>query len=138
MDAPFRLAVQIRDRLYRSGILRTNRLDHPVISVGNLTLGGTGKTPLTRLLAETFTGPGQRRVILSRGYRRKTSGTVIVSRGDGPVVRWHDAGDEPYLMAQRLAGRAAVVVGESRHAAGIVSQQERLGDLFILDDGFQH
>jgi tetraacyldisaccharide 4'-kinase len=138
VTAPFRLAVQIRDRLYRSGILRAQRLDHPVISIGNLTVGGTGKTPLTILLAETFHGEGYKPVILSRGYRRRSKGPVVVSRGEGPLVSWQDAGDEPYLMAQRLAGKAAVVVGESRYAAGLIAQQERLGGLFMLDDGFQH
>ena len=63
---------------------------------------------------------------------------MVVSRGEGPLVLWQDAGDEPYLMAQRLAGKAAVVVGESRYAAGLIAQQERLGNLFLLDDGFQH
>jgi tetraacyldisaccharide 4'-kinase len=138
VTAPFRLAVQIRDRLYRSGILRARRLDLPVISIGNLTVGGTGKTPLTILLAETFHADGYKPVILSRGYRRKSKGTVIVSRGEGPLVSWQDAGDEPYLMARRLVGKAAVVVGESRYAAGVVAQEEHLGDLFLLDDGFQH
>ena len=138
MTAPFRLAVQIRDRLYRSGILRARRLDHPVISIGNLTVGGTGKTPLTILLAETFHEEGYKPVILSRGYRRQSKGTVVVSRGEGPLVSWKEAGDEPYLMALRLSGTAAVVVGESRHAAGLVAQRENLGNLFLLDDGFQH
>ena len=138
MTAPFRFAVHIRDRLYRSGILRARRLDHPVVSIGNLTVGGTGKTPLTILLAETFHADGYKPVILSRGYRRKSKGTVIVSRGEGPLVSWQDAGDEPYLMARRLVGKAAVVVGESRYAAGMVAQQEHLGNLFLLDDGFQH
>jgi tetraacyldisaccharide 4'-kinase len=138
VTAPFRLAVQIRDRLYRSGILRARRLDHSVISIGNLTVGGTGKTPLTILLAETFHAEGYKPVILSRGYRRKSKGTVIVSRGEGPLVPWQDAGDEPYLMSRRLVGKAAVVVGESRYAAGVVAQTEHLGNLFLLDDGFQH
>jgi tetraacyldisaccharide 4'-kinase len=138
VTAPFRLAVQIRDRLYRSGILRAHRLDHAVISIGNLTVGGTGKTPLTILLAETFHGQSYKPVILTRGYRRKSKGTVVVSRGEGPLVSWQDAGDEPYLMARRLAGKAALVVGESRYSAGVVAQQEGLGDLFLLDDGFQH
>jgi tetraacyldisaccharide 4'-kinase len=138
VTAPFRLAVRIRDRLYRSGILRARHLNHPVISIGNLTVGGTGKTPLTILLAETFHEQGYKPVVLSRGYRRKSKGTVIVSRGQGSLVPWTDAGDEPYLLAGRLVGKAAVVVGESRYAAGVVAQQEHLGNLFLLDDGFQH
>src|SRR5262249_42606511 len=79
-----------------------------------------------------------RPVILSRGYRRTTRGTLIVSRGEGPVVSWQEAGDEPYLMARRLTGRAAVVVGESRYLAGMAAPPARPGNLFLLDDGFQH
>src|SRR5205807_5090524 len=137
MSTAFKLAIDIRDRLYMSGILQTRRLVHPVVSVGNLTVGGTGKTPLTIFLAEKLFDCGFRPVILSRGYRRRTRGTLIVSRGDGPAVSWQEAGDEPYLMARRLSGRAAVVVGESRYLAGMTAQRERLGNLFLLDDGFQ-
>jgi tetraacyldisaccharide 4'-kinase len=118
--------------------LQTRRLDHSVISIGNLTLGGTGKTPLTILLAEKLAVHGFRPVILSRGYRRSTRGCVIVSRGEGALTTWQQAGDEPFLMARKLAGRAAVVVGESRYLAGVTAQREKLGNLFLLDDGFQH
>ncbi len=138
MSGAFKLALKVRERLYVSGILRTNRLGFPVVSVGNLTLGGTGKTPLTILLAEKLRQRGFRPVVLSRGYRRTTRGTLIVSRGDGPLVAWQRAGDEPFLMARRLKGIAAVVVGESRYMAGMQAERERPGDLFLLDDGFQH
>ncbi len=138
MSAPFRLVLQVRDKLYKAGVFKTHRLQHPVISVGNLTLGGTGKTPLTIFLAEKMAERGFKPVVLSRGYRRTSRGTVIVSRGDGPITPWQQAGDEPYLMARRLAGKAAVVVGESRYLAGLKAESERLGDLFLLDDGFQH
>src|SRR6516165_7505596 len=114
MSTPFKLALRVRERLYRSGILQVRHLAHPVISIGNLTVGGTGKTPLTIFLAEKLSGYGFRPVVLSRGYRRTTHGSVVVSRGNGPVTTWEQAGDEPYLMARRLAGRAAVVVCESR------------------------
>jgi len=138
MRNPFRLVLQAREQLYRSGLLRTHRLRHPVISIGNLTLGGTGKTPLTIFLAEKLQQHGFRPVILSRGYRRRSRGTLVVSRGDGPLVPWQESGDEPSLMARRLAGVAAVVVGESRYLAGQLAEREGLGNLFLLDDGFQH
>ncbi len=138
MSTPFRFILGVRERLFAAGVLRTRRLHHPVISIGNLTLGGTGKTPLTIFLAQKMSERGLRPVILSRGYRRKTRGTLIVSRGQGPVVDWQQAGDEPFLMARRLTGVAAVVVGESRHQAGLLAEREDLGDLLILDDGFQH
>jgi len=137
MSRAFRFLVGARDRLYETGVLQTYRLHHPVISVGNLTVGGTGKTPLVILLAERFRAEGFRPVVLSRGYKRKGSGTVVVSSGNGPVVPWDTAGDEPFLIARRAAG-VSVVVGADRYAAGLVAEEQNLGDLFILDDGFQH
>jgi tetraacyldisaccharide 4'-kinase len=137
MSRAFRFLVGARDSLYRNGVLQTYRLQHPVISVGNITVGGTGKTPLVILLAERFRDEGYRVVVLSRGYKRKSAGIVVVSAGKGPLVPWHVAGDEPYLIARRTSG-VAVVVGADRYAAGLAATGQNLGDLFILDDGFQH
>jgi tetraacyldisaccharide 4'-kinase len=137
MSRAFRFLVGARDKLYQSGVLQTHRLNHPVISVGNLTVGGTGKTPFVILLAERFRDEGFRPVVLSRGYKRKGSGVVVVSSGNGPIVPWDAAGDEPFLIARRAPG-VSVVVGADRHAAGLVAEARDLGNLFILDDGFQH
>lgn len=137
MSRTFRFLVGTRDKLYESGVLQTYRLQHPVISVGNLTVGGTGKTPLVILLAERFRDAGFRPVVLSRGYKRKSAGIIVVSTGSGPTVPWDVAGDEPFLIAKRAAG-VSVVVGADRYAAGLLAEQQGLGDLFILDDGFQH
>jgi tetraacyldisaccharide 4'-kinase len=137
MSRTFRFLVGTRDKLYESGVLQTYRLQHPVISVGNLTVGGTGKTPLVILLAERFRDEGFRPVVLSRGYKRKSAGIVVVSTGSGPAVPWDVAGDEPFLIAKRAAG-VSVVVGADRYAAGLLAEQQGLGDLFLLDDGFQH
>ena len=137
MSRTFRFLVGARDKLYESGVLQTYSLRHPVISVGNLTVGGTGKTPLVILLAERFRNAGFRPVVLSRGYKRKSAGIVVVSTGSGPTVAWDVAGDEPYLIAKRARG-VAVVVGADRYAAGVVAEERDLGDIFILDDGFQH
>ena len=112
----FRLLLGARERMYEAGIFQTHRLNHPVVSVGNLTLGGTGKTPLVIALAERFRSDGFRPVVLSRGYKRSTKGILIVSRGDGPIVKWHESGDEPYLIARRSPG-VAVVVGADRFEA---------------------
>jgi tetraacyldisaccharide 4'-kinase len=131
VSSAFRFLVQARQKLYDAGILPTLRLHHPVISVGNLTVGGTGKTPLVIALAEEFSERGFRPVILSRGYGRKSRGIVI----DGS--NWEDAGDEPFLMKRRL-GKVHVVVGADRYAAGLAAEKNQLGNLFILDDGFQH
>ncbi len=137
MSRVFGRIVAWRARLYDRGVLPARALRHPVISVGNLTMGGTGKTPLVMELARRFREEGYRPVILSRGYRRRTRGIVIVSRGRGPEVDWRQSGDEPQMMALRLPG-VAVVVGADRHRAGRRAEAENLGDLFLLDDGFQH
>jgi tetraacyldisaccharide 4'-kinase len=137
MSRVFHTLVKARNRLYETGLLGIHRLNHPVISVGNLTTGGTGKTPLVIALATEFRDIGYRPVVLSRGYRRTSRGIVVVSRGKGPLVEWEKAGDEPFLMAVRLPG-VAIVVGSDRHKAGLHAEAERLGNLFILDDGFQH
>ncbi|HEY2383865.1 MAG TPA: tetraacyldisaccharide 4'-kinase [Terriglobia bacterium] len=131
MSRAFGLLVKARARLYESGILPTRRLSYPVISVGNLTLGGTGKTPIVIAIAEQLRDRGFRPVILSRGYRRVSRG-IVIAESD-----WEQCGDEPMLMKQRL-GNVPVVVGADRYEAGLVAQQKQSGNIFILDDGFQH
>ena len=131
MSTAFRFLVNAREKLYNAGILSTARLNHPVISVGNLTLGGTGKTPLVIALAEAFRDKGFRPVILSRGYGRTSRGIIV----DG--TNWKETGDEPFLMKRRL-GDVHVVVGTDRYQAGLAAEKKGLGNLFILDDGFQH
>jgi tetraacyldisaccharide 4'-kinase len=130
----FRFVLQARERLYKSGILTTLRLNHPVISVGNLTLGGTGKTPLVIALAEGLRSRGFRPVVLSRGYGRLSRGVLVVGLQNS---NWEQWGDEPLLIKQRLLD-VPVVVGANRYQAGLLAEQRQLGNVFILDDGFQH
>lgn len=137
MSRLFREIVRARSAAYERGYLKARRLDHPVISIGNLTTGGTGKTPLVIAIAAAMGQLGYRPVILSRGYRRRSRGLVVVGRGNGPEVPWEDSGDEPFMMALRLPG-VSVVVGVDRFEAGRRAEAEGLGNLFILDDGFQH
>ena len=108
MSRAFGLILKTRERLYRLGVFQASRLDHPVISVGNLTLGGTGKTPLVIALAERLRDDGFSPVVLSRGYKRTSTGVLVVSRGEGPIVKWAEAGDEPFLIARRVHGAAVV------------------------------
>ncbi|MEL7061711.1 MAG: tetraacyldisaccharide 4'-kinase [Acidobacteriota bacterium] len=118
---------------------RARRLPRPVVSIGNLAWGGTGKTPVTAALARHLVGRGLRIAILSRGYGSAGKGVRLVSRGDGPLLGPRVAGDEPVLLAG-LAPGAAVVVCPDRHRAG-QHAAERLDpppDLFLLDDGFSH
>lgn len=99
--------------------------------------GGTGKTPVVIALAGACRDLGYHPVVLSRGYRRTSNNTLVASKGEGPIVSWEKAGDEPFMISMRLPN-VAVVVGSSRYEAGCLAEKERLGDLFILDDGFQH
>ena len=131
MSTAFRFLLQAREKFYSSGILSAQRLHHPVISVGNLTLGGTGKTPFVIALAEHLRDQGFSPVILSRGYRRTSREILVVGSN------WEEAGDEPYLMKRRL-GSVPVIVGADRYHAGLVAERKQLGNIFILDDGFQH
>jgi tetraacyldisaccharide 4'-kinase len=137
MSRVFRLLLSAREKMYEAGLFSTLRLNYPVVSVGNLTLGGTGKTPLVIALAQRFREEGFRPVVLSRGYKRSSKGILVVSRGEGPIPTWQESGDEPFLIARRTPG-VAVVVGADRFEAGRQAEREGLGDLFILDDGFQH
>ena len=112
--------VKLRAWLYEKEILLSKRLQTPVISVGNLTVGGTGKTPMVIWLAERFLAQGKRVAILTRGYKG-SAGTS----------------DEIELMKSRLANRVEFGVGPDRYASGLRLQQAGV-DIFLLDDGFQH
>lgn len=132
------LAGRIRAALYRRGWLARRRLPVPVVSVGNLTVGGTGKTPLVIRLAEWLTGEGKRVAILSRGYRRAgTAPLLIVSDGASLLAAPDEAGDEPYLMARRCPA-AVVAVGADRYELGRLVLDRFPVDYILLDDGFQH
>ena len=124
--------VGVRNTLYDHHILRTSSLEGPVISVGNLSTGGSGKTPFVILLGELLKARGIRFDVLSRGYGRKTHGTLLVDPGGLP----RDFGDEPLLIARRL--NVPVVVGESRYEAGQFAEAKFGPQIHLLDDGLQH
>jgi tetraacyldisaccharide 4'-kinase len=135
--APFYgAAMAMRAALYGKAFFRRARLGVPVVSVGNLTMGGTGKTPMVIYLARLLAASGV--AIVSRGYRGRARGKVnVVSDGTRILLDAEQAGDEPLLMASRLPG-VAVITGRQRALAGFYAV-ERLGaGLVLLDDGFQH
>ena len=133
----YRAAIALRDRAYRLGVLPTGRLPCPVISVGNLTLGGTGKTPTVELVARTLQELGAVPAVLSRGYGRTTRGVQVVADREAILAEAHAGGDEPRLLAERLPG-VPVVVGENRYEAGRVAVERCGATALVLDDGFPH
>jgi len=128
--------LQARARRYADGRWKSERLTRPTISVGNLTLGGAGKTPVVALLASKLSELGMRPAVLSRGYGRRGTAPVVVSRGSGPLVGPDEAGDEPVELAGLLPGVPIVVARQRAEAARLAAD---LGaGVFVLDDGFQH
>ena len=145
----FHVVVSVRYLLYRTGIMRRYPLGIQVISIGNVTAGGTGKTPVTEIFARTLAAEGRKVAILSRGYRRKEAPwwqrlftqviepPLVVSDGKRVLLDSATGGDEPYMLASNLPG-VAVVVDRNRVKAGRYAIK-RLGcDTIILDDGFQY
>ena len=123
---------------YAGGVMPRYQAQVPVVSIGNLTVGGTGKTPVAIDLAKRFVSAGYRPVVLSRGYKRKSvEPYVIVSDGKTILASCEDAGDEPYLIALSAPG-TAVIVGARRAETAEVAISELGCNLIILDDGFQH
>ncbi|HEX9022537.1 MAG TPA: tetraacyldisaccharide 4'-kinase [Geobacteraceae bacterium] len=138
LSLSYAAALKLRAGAYRAGIFRSYRLPRPVVAVGNLTVGGTGKTPMTAYLARWFMERGKRVAILSRGYGGSLEGeTRIVSDGRAILLTPDEAGDEPYLLASSLPGVMAVI-GPDRYRAGCLALEQLEPDIFILDDGFQH
>jgi tetraacyldisaccharide 4'-kinase len=132
------LILRLRALAYAAGLLRSFRLPRPVVAVGNLTVGGTGKTPMTLYLARWFMERGKRVAILSRGYGGSLEGEIrIVADGRTILLSPGEAGDEPYLLAASLPG-VMVVIGADRYRAGCLALEQLEPDIFILDDGFQH
>lgn len=115
------------------------RLHRPVISIGNLSLGGSGKTPLVALVARALLEAGHRPAVLSRGYARPRplEGAVVVSDGERVLEPYAVAGDEPLMLARQLPG-CAVVVGADRYLAGAIAERCLGCTVHVLDDGFQH
>ncbi|MCA1620941.1 MAG: tetraacyldisaccharide 4'-kinase [Acidobacteria bacterium] len=128
-----------RLRLYRSGLLKTEEVGAPVVSVGNLTAGGTGKTPLVEWVARALAREGLRACVLTRGYgRADESRRVLASDGARVLAGVEECGDEPRLLAERLLGAASVVCDRDRVAAARWARAELGAEVFVLDDGFQH
>ncbi len=137
LSFPYEVVLRLREWAFAAGILTSRSLRRPVISVGNLTVGGTGKTPAVAMLAKYFIARGKRVAVLSRGYGGSLRGEAIVSDGETIFLSAAEAGDEPYLLAATVPGLMAAV-GANRFRAGMLAMERLDPDIFILDDGFQH
>jgi tetraacyldisaccharide 4'-kinase len=154
LSALYGVATAARNNLYDRGLLKAHKLSRPVISIGNISVGGSGKTPFVIMLGELLKQRGIAFDVLSRGYGRATRGAMFVD----PKGTSRDFGDEPLLISQRLA--CPVLLGESRYQAGKLAEHDHVtpaatndhvgtaalgcppgqppGPLHIVDDGFQH
>jgi tetraacyldisaccharide 4'-kinase len=135
----FAAASVARSALYKREIFKSFDLGVPVVSVGNITVGGTGKTPLVRFVAEKLAANGHRVCILTRGYKRSNPNErVLVSDGEQILADARTSGDEPFELAQKLLGIAAVIADKNRVEAGFWAKENLGVTAFVLDDGFQH
>jgi tetraacyldisaccharide 4'-kinase len=126
-----------REWMYARGLLASRSLDFPVVSIGNLTVGGTGKTPAVELAVRTLAELGHRPGVVSRGYGRRGGGLQVVADAASIRLDAEEAGDEPFLLARRLPG-VPVVVGANRYEAGRLARARFGVSAIVLDDGFQH
>ena len=131
--------VLARRGLYSAGVLPRKKVAAKVICIGNLTSGGTGKTPAVLLAAETLRKRGHEVAILSRGYGRTAPGTEVSVLIDGRKTDWRECGDEPWMIHQSLQGQGVpVLVCPDRAKAGALAAEVYGSRVLILDDGFQH
>lgn len=128
----FGAGVAIRNALYEHGMRKVHRLARPVVSVGNISVGGSGKTPFVIALGELLKQRGIAFDVLSRGYRRNSIEIAVVD----PLGSPQQFGDEPLLIARKL--NVPVIVGVDRYRAGLLAEERFAGRLHLLDDGFQH
>lgn len=131
--------VNARNALYEKGFVKSFSLDAPVLSIGNITVGGTGKTPLVAFAAEILAEKGEKICILTRGYGRENPGKrVLVTDGEKILAHVRKAGDEPFELARKLVGKTIIVADKNRAEAGRWARAKFGVTVFILDDGFQH
>lgn len=139
LSAIYGKVMDVRNGLYDNGVFDTYDLGARTISVGNITTGGTGKTPLVAYVAARLAERGETVCILTRGYGRKHANKrVLVSDGNEVVADVSIAGDEPFELARQLLGKAIVIADADRVAAAEWAKRKFGVTAFVLDDGFQH
>lgn len=131
--------IKTRNSLYEKGFIKSVSLGVPVISIGNITVGGTGKTPLVALAAEILAANGEKVCILTRGYGRvNPRKRILVSDGKNILANASQAGDEPFELAIKLQKKAIIIADRNRVAAGQWARTKFNVTIFVLDDAFQH
>lgn len=134
----YSLVMILRSSMFSLRIFTARQLPRPVVSIGNITVGGTGKTPVTAYIANQLLEQGYRVAVISRGYGGSLEGqSVVVSDGATVMLSPEECGDEPFLLASTVPG-LIVVIGTDRYAAGMLAMEQLAPDIFLLDDGFQH
>ena len=129
----------VRNALYEKGFFKSFSPGAPTVSIGNSTVGGTGKTPLVAFVAEVLAEKGEKVCILTRGYKRENPGKrIVVSDGEKILADVKQSGDEPFELAKKLLGKAIVIADKNRAEAGLWAREKFGITAFILDDGFQH
>lgn len=127
----------IRKSFYCLELIKPKKLSAKVISVGNITAGGSGKTPFVLYLAKKLQYKGINFAILTRGYKRLSKETREIKKNDSPDIKWEQVGDEPYLLSNHLP-EIPIIVDQDRFHSGKIAQDKYKADLLLLDDGFQH
>jgi tetraacyldisaccharide 4'-kinase len=133
----YRLGYYLKSFLYRSGVVKPKKLTARVISIGNITLGGTGKTPLVIYLSQRLKERKLKVAILTRGYKRKKKKLTELTEENKNTTPWTEVGDEPYLLASRLYD-IPVVVSKDRSRSAVCAEEKYQSKILVLDDGFQH
>ena len=131
----FWLGVAVRNWFFDIGLLKAVKIGKPVISVGNISAGGVGKTPLVEMLAEKISG-SRKTAVVSRGYGRKSRGMITASDGNGGYAPVKETGDESSQIASKFPG--VIVIADEKRVRGALKAVELGADVIILDDGFQH
>ena len=132
--------IAVRNRLFDLGIFQSHKAIVPVVSIGNVTMGGTGKTPLVDYVVKYYAGKGLKPAVLSRGYKRSTKGVRMVSDGRQLLLESREAGDECAMLAQNNPGTIVVVAEKRAEGTDFIARHfaGKLPDVIVLDDGFQH
>ncbi|HDY87931.1 MAG TPA: tetraacyldisaccharide 4'-kinase [bacterium] len=133
----YNYVTSIRNFLYNKRILKAKDVPCRVISIGNLIVGGTGKTPVTMMTAKMLKEAGKSVVVISRGYKGQSKDPIVVSDGSSVLVSSIECGDEPHIIASSLQG-VPVVVGRDRFAAAMMAYKRFKPDVIVLDDAMQH